>query len=75
MLMPWFNCTSSMLMNVQLGGRCGQLCRTFLSCRNTDSVSHLYKHDMEPLHHPYMKRDLLKENKKAIQICMLNNFF
>lgn len=34
--MPWFNCTSSMLMNVQLGGRCVKPSRVFLSCRNTD---------------------------------------
>lgn len=36
LLMLWFLCTSSMLMNVQLGRKCFEPSRVFLSCRNTD---------------------------------------
>ncbi len=64
LLIAWFNCTSSMLMNVHPEDRCVKLCRT---------VSHLYTHDTEPLHHRYTRRGLLKQVE--IWICMLNTSF
>lgn len=44
-------------------------------CQSTQGrchVSHLYKHDTEPLYHRHTRRDLLKQLQ--IRICMLNSF-
>ena len=69
---PWFNCTSSMLTNVQLGNTCVRVCGTFLNCRNTDMFHTCTR--MTWTHciiNTQGQMDLLNLDL----ICMLNTFF
>lgn len=73
-------CTSSTLMNVQLGDEtCPNYAGRLLSCRR---VSHLYRRDVEPWHHPNTPGGIQPHNNKTndnklhrFGSCMLNTLF